>query len=508
MKPELACNSSIFESTTIAGRGSHLTLHPSPIASNEMNGGTSMYLHIRKEVRCILPYWLLGLGAILGVRMLPSSMEWLLRLAIPPSFAVMTLLLGAAPFGSEFHYRTMPLLLLQPLDRALLWRLKMIVLGIALLSLVAAVALMPANLYPTPHYPFRYPAIAIYIFAMAPWLTLIARDGLIGAALTFVSVGVLEFIPVDSLAFGFAVLITVGVIGCYFGRLAFMRWEFSPPRRLRLPRMGSGFARPAAMALPQARTQSALGALAWKEFCLQKISICLALVFCLGFIMTTAMIHVLPERGYMLKQFVQFYCAALPVLVGAVSVAGEGHLGLLEWHLSLPVSVVRQFLLKMSVCLTLGLGAGFLLPYALLRVRGALPEWFPVPLVLLLVLIGVTIGICASSLQTGTLRAAIVGWVGFIVAVFASLWLHNAFIDLGIFTWFHSGPSLLCNRFTACTVMALALAALFRLAFDCYCHPPTVRRPKWIVPIMVTLIGVLLAAGLLVCHEANAGDVF
>src|SRR5215469_6312549 len=92
----------------------------------EKNGSVSMDFHLRKEVRCILPYWLLALGTMMGVGMLPSQMGWLIRLVVPPTFAVLTMMVGAASFGSEFQHRTMPALLLQPLERGMLWRSKMI----------------------------------------------------------------------------------------------------------------------------------------------------------------------------------------------------------------------------------------------------------------------------------------------------------------------------------------------------------------------------------------------
>lgn len=508
MKPQLAGNSSTLDPTTF-GRG----CHPSFLASNESTGPATMYFHLRKEVRCILPYWLPAMGAIVGVWLIRSSMGSLLRLMIPPTMTVLTLMVGAASFGSEFQCRTMPLLLLQPLERAVLWRLKMIVLAVALLSLDLAEHLMPANLYPNAyHFPLARLGSDIFFIGMLPWLTLVAQDGLIGAALAFTVAGVMEIVaktlfdeyPFYFWTFEFIISTVLGIVGWHFGRRAFMRWEASPPWRPRFKWLQLAIARP--MALAQVEQQSTLGAVVRKEFRLQTVSILFVAFFCLGFAVIVSIVHVLPERKPMLTHFVQFYCLALPVLAGAVSVAGERQLGLLEWHLSLPVSVVRQFLVKMSVCLTLGLGAGFLLPYALLRVRGPLPGWFPAPIIFLLILVDVTIGICASSLQAGTMRAAIMGWVSSVVVIFAAVWLHNDVIRRNVSTWFYSGH-LFCICFTAYTVMALALAALFRLAFGRYCKSLTVRRPMWIVPVIVMLIGTLLAAGLLVYHLARPDDV-
>src|ERR1039457_1478987 len=42
--------------------------------------------------------------------------------------------MGGSSFGNEFHHRTMPLLLSQPIARSVLWREKMLILGAGMLA--------------------------------------------------------------------------------------------------------------------------------------------------------------------------------------------------------------------------------------------------------------------------------------------------------------------------------------------------------------------------------------
>src|ERR1700757_789862 len=120
--------------------------------------------HLRKEIRCILPNWLMTVGSITlaGILLHQGEPQFL----FPPLCAVLTALLAASSFGSEFHHKTMPILLLLPVERAELWRTKMIVLAAALLSVSAVVALMPVH--PMKNYPSVFLTIAVAMFGVIP----------------------------------------------------------------------------------------------------------------------------------------------------------------------------------------------------------------------------------------------------------------------------------------------------------------------------------------------------
>src|ERR1041384_8133743 len=95
---------------------------------------------LRKEIRCMFPLWLTLPGGIIFVATISGF-----KGDVPHQmYCIMTkFILGALPFGSEFHYKTMPLLLSQPLERARLWRSKMIVLAAALLAVTALAMMTP-----------------------------------------------------------------------------------------------------------------------------------------------------------------------------------------------------------------------------------------------------------------------------------------------------------------------------------------------------------------------------
>ena len=76
----------------------------------------------------MLPAWLMAIAAIV-VASIASSYFGGTRFLINPLCAVTVILLGASSFGSEFQYKTMPMLLSQPLNRSELWYSKMVILG-------------------------------------------------------------------------------------------------------------------------------------------------------------------------------------------------------------------------------------------------------------------------------------------------------------------------------------------------------------------------------------------
>ncbi len=103
-----------------------------------------MNARIIKETRSVLP--------VLGVTMLASAaprLIWSRETAGGAGLAFFTLcclLIGAACFGNEFQWRTMPLLLAQPVPRRRIWNEKMLVLAGALgLGLVFFLLCVPAG---------------------------------------------------------------------------------------------------------------------------------------------------------------------------------------------------------------------------------------------------------------------------------------------------------------------------------------------------------------------------
>ncbi|MBL9128170.1 MAG: ABC transporter permease, partial [Verrucomicrobiales bacterium] len=97
---------------------------------------------VRKEAELLRPAWLLGLFTSQGGLTFGARGESQLLIVV----ALMVLALVASlSFGIEFQQRTLPSLLCAPIDRARIWRVKMSVLGAALLSL-AAIFVISASL--------------------------------------------------------------------------------------------------------------------------------------------------------------------------------------------------------------------------------------------------------------------------------------------------------------------------------------------------------------------------
>ena len=286
---------------------------------------------LSKEVRCILPTWL---AAVVTVTIAAAASRFGgPRFLLNPLCAVMTILLGASSFGSEFQYKTMPLLVSQPLDRARLWTSKMIVLGPALARFSAvAAALAP---YPPGNYLVKlmtHLAAAAIVFGIVPWLTLVYRDGLTGARngarrgwrQRDDRQGHIRSLP------RLFPLVERGRFGA--------AWRCGLPFGIReIPGLGIGPCPTCPIDLASTHSCSftpgsraaglrptALRALARKELRLQAMSFAYVGVFCTGFGLVALLVHMVPDRLALLKNFVRVYCVTFPVLVGSLSVALNG----------------------------------------------------------------------------------------------------------------------------------------------------------------------------------------
>src|SRR5437764_87266 len=97
-----------------------------------------MHPRLVKEARPLLPVFALMLPLII----VPPAIWG--GVAVGFSAFVLVLdcvLMGAISFGTEFQYRTLPLVLVQPVSRSSVWREKMFVLGAAIgLSWLIALA--------------------------------------------------------------------------------------------------------------------------------------------------------------------------------------------------------------------------------------------------------------------------------------------------------------------------------------------------------------------------------
>lgn len=342
-------------------------------------------LRLWKETRALLPTWA-AMAALMALTLLFGSdgADFLF-----PLFCFGCALLGSVSIGHEFTHRTMGLLLAQPVSRRNLWAEKLLILGVALAALLlwmllvaceVSVAFEPVKAELVESGGFEFLLIPLLlVLCTGPTLTLLARGSLGGVVLTLfcpfalASLGVLLFhlmrptsVSGDLLfaVFQLAVCLYAGLL-FLLGCRRFEGWEDSHGHRqeLTLPApLLVNFDRLSRWLTPG--PASALGQLVRKELRLHLSAFVLAGAFVVGwlFLLVDRLTPptALPKDIVMLPSVL--LCHLIPVLVGIISTAEERNLGLHEWHLTLPVSTRKQWLVKLLVALGVNGLLGLLLP--------------------------------------------------------------------------------------------------------------------------------------------------
>jgi ABC-type transport system involved in multi-copper enzyme maturation permease subunit len=399
-----------------------------------------MRQRLLKELRCLLPAWALALVLPLAGWLAFGRLQHLFN-GVLPFALVFSAFVGAAAFGTEFHHRTMPLLLSQPTSRRRLWHEKMLVLGAALASVATLYALtsgMPVSLCPL----FLVPVLCA--FGVTPYLTLKSGSAVVATGLTLAGSALLARVgtvvfqewPRDNqISWSLYVYVLAShaayaAVGYWLGYTTFLRWEANGTSAWR----EAGVARDPTLdkfIIWNSGPAHPLGSLVRKEFSLQKLSLLLGGVLCVLGAGTVFLSWVHPEYSTgALKNIVFLYCLFLPILTGTVTVAEERGLGLLEWHLTLPVPVWKQWAVKLAVAWGISLLLGFFLPWGLALLHARVdPEtggrWFHVANYLHLCLLGTSVAIYASSVSKNVLRAVALSCGIFFPALFAGDWLHG-----------------------------------------------------------------------------------
>ncbi len=341
---------------------------------------------IIKESRALLPAFGVSLLAAIVPSLIWRGEEVGLFL-----FGVGCALMAASAFGNEFHGRTMPLLLSQPLSRRRVWFEKMLVLGVVLLLGFATflICLRPrAADFPT--VAFVLAAIPCCIFCTTPCLTLITKNTLLGVLLSagppMLIGGITGFLiwafsleawlqrhPIPYPYFAIPVVIYCALF-FRLGYKQFARLQMVDPytQELSLPaRLETAFARPLQKLVPG--YTGPFASLVKKELRLQQISFLGAAVFfaiaVAGGLLYPWHITVSADKLDLavitLAMDFGFYPLILPFIAGALSVAEEKAWGVADWQVTLPPSLRKQWSIKMLVALATSLILGLLLPAAL-----------------------------------------------------------------------------------------------------------------------------------------------
>ncbi len=391
---------------------------------------------ITKEFRVLRPAFVLTLSAAVLPWLIGPNRHEVAEIWMELWFFLGCLIMGAESFGNEFEQKTLSLLLTQPIPRTSIWKDKMQVLGGALAvgTGVFGVTMMffRQEAFSTGHdlifHPISYALIALGVLCTTPYWTLLFRSTLIGGLLTVVApgpvLGVNSYLHYQWIQSGYSsfnwwfvgngylhqqwihdptaeensvvtLLILYSAACCWLGYDRFRKLQvvdahsMAASRELGLP------PRIEALLLRPCKTLSAgftgpLASLMKKELRLQQFAFLFTVLCCAiaiaGLILRQWHFAVRAGHDWAMALFLGgllFTLPVLPLIAGAVSVAEEKAWGVVDWHLTLPPSALKQWSVKVLVALGTSLVLGLVLPVAAAVAGTALLETNSLPLPLL-----------------------------------------------------------------------------------------------------------------------------
>jgi len=337
---------------------------------------------VKKEIRLLLPAWV--------VAMLLALVQAITR---PYDFYVASLLffgltiMALTPIGRETGLNTFSLLLAQPAERIRIWQTKISVLAIAFLIIFGVwlaafgIAFINSNVDASDRVDSYNLFITICLIATATftgglWTTLLLRQ-LAGAFwLTLLVPAVLAGTTAAFLAENHSdnaiIAVLCVVLGIYsVGGFLFARWLFFRAQDvgwsggvISLPNWQFSAGRLENGVLT--RNRKPIFALVKKELQLQQVSLMGAaglLVLHVGVILLRSHHKFARDSaGEILTSIFWMLWLVLPVVIGAMAVAEERRLGIMEGQLCLPVSRRVQFAIKGFLTLFLGIFLGGVMP--------------------------------------------------------------------------------------------------------------------------------------------------
>jgi hypothetical protein len=349
---------------------------------------------VTKEIRALLPTWLVCMLAVVAVGALGDPRLYVLGLLVYGSGSVA---LGALSIGHEYTHRTLALLLTQPATRQRILLIKVAVL-VPMLLMIAALA-WGAVLNPLQHFvdgrrawPGDWSTATVIVVPvlcalfLAPLLTMLCRTPLAGMVFAVVVPGLIglagELLAIarygldpsnapvaDSfrLAAFWWGMAGVCAVAAASNWLLFRRLEAIDGRdpELELPRSWTD--RPAISAATAPARRHPVWLLMKKELRLQQMAFVVGGLYLLGWATFSSLRHFIPGLGPPLGAIAILYGGLLAVLIGSLASAEERHVGTLEWQLLLPMATWRQWVVKAAMALalavTLGIGWPDLLAY-------------------------------------------------------------------------------------------------------------------------------------------------
>ena len=385
---------------------------------------------LAKEIRALAP----ACAAMVAALVFASGAPDMLRVRLVMLVLVFgSITLGGLAFGHEYSYRTLTLLLAQPIDRRRTCATKLIVLVSAVSVVCLAAALSapgePFQMFARAHRAERAVLILAPLCAvfLAPPLSILCRSALAGVVFTVAIPGVLMLIA-NILATAWYGLLADDAItdfvstfvwrsmalACAAGAIAtwvlFVRLEaIEGHAELQWPRWRR--AGPEAIAVPR-KVHGALSALVRKELRLQQMTFVVVGLFVLACAALWVLSRVNPEYWEVpIEAISGLYGGLLLVLIGAVASAEERQLGTLPAQLLLPVAARTQWAVKagttLALALVLGVGVPMLVSLLFSYSEGL--TWRPrrVKETLAVALLLTSSGLYVSSLSSSAVKAMV-----------------------------------------------------------------------------------------------------
>jgi ABC-type transport system involved in multi-copper enzyme maturation permease subunit len=364
------------------------------MATLRFHGGAGPGLRLLKEMRQQLP------GALLAL-LVPGVFAWSGSDSAVPwalgSFALGCLLLGANAFGAEFEQRTLAGLLAQPISRARLYLEKLGVAAVLILlaALNLALALAPeAGFGSARGGVLQVMVVALLAVASGPLFSLLGRSTLAGAVFTATvplvlalgSIFLLQLahelaFPNETMPSVWPLRLVTWAAPFYLLTTAILSWRTFARLQVhdsggRTTQAWHPLSRPVdglfRRLLPE---RHPMASLLRKELRLQVAPWLVAGIM----VLLSVLVWLLrswadPESSLarslndasLLAVFAGLLGTLALVVAGAACVAEERELGTFEWQLTQPVTLARQWLVKLGVATLVALTFGVLLPAGLL----------------------------------------------------------------------------------------------------------------------------------------------
>ena len=346
---------------------------------------------VKKEIRLLLPGFLISLLLALSIWLVPKDLDSLFGfakildifffLSYPAMLAMMTL--GA--FGREFSSGTFSMLLAQPVPRARIWSAKVLPLAVmvALVWFVWCIYYIlhnPDNLSYSELRDFEiFSALyALTIYSGGLWSVLLLRQVAAGfwfavltpAALLITIAYLFDNQPDKIVEWVIITVFTVyGIAGFFYARWLFLRAQD-------VAWTGGNIAMPELRGLARFKISSGKYriwrprmALFIKEFQLHQLQFLIVgmlILLHLGIIATRKFGHFSQNSSleFVLEQFWWLWLV-IPALVGCTAVAEERKSGVMEGQLCLPISRRTQFAIKFIPIMIFGTLMGGVMPILL-----------------------------------------------------------------------------------------------------------------------------------------------